>query len=33
MAIFIRNGLIVTGDDAGTRFDPGGLLIEGNRIA
>ena len=33
MAILIRNGLIVTGDGSGTRFDPGSLLIEGDRIA
>ena len=33
MTIFIRNGLIVTGDDDGTTFDPGGMLIEGDRIA
>jgi 5-methylthioadenosine/S-adenosylhomocysteine deaminase len=33
MTIFIRNGLIVTGDTAGTTFDPGGVLIEGDRIA
>ncbi len=32
-AILIGNGLIVTGDTAGSRFEPGGLLIEGNRIA
>ena len=33
MAILIDNGLIVTGDTTGSRFEPGGLLIEGNRIA
>ncbi len=33
MAILIDNGLIVTGDTAGSRFEPGGLLIEGDRIA
>jgi 5-methylthioadenosine/S-adenosylhomocysteine deaminase len=33
MAIFIDNGLIVTGDVAGTRFDRGGLFIENDRIA
>lgn len=33
MAILIRNGLIVTGSASGTRFDPGDLLIDGNRIA
>ena len=33
MAILIDNGLIVTGDEAGTRHEPGGLLIEGDRIA
>jgi 5-methylthioadenosine/S-adenosylhomocysteine deaminase len=32
-AILIDNGLIVTGDAAGRRIEPGGLLIEGNRIA
>jgi 5-methylthioadenosine/S-adenosylhomocysteine deaminase len=32
MSIFIKNGLILTGDDAGTRHDPGGILIEENRI-
>ena len=33
MPILIENGLIVTGDDAGTRYDRGGILIEENRIA
>ncbi len=33
MAIFIEGGVIVTGDEAGTRFEPGGLLIEDDRIA
>jgi len=33
MAILIDNGLIVTGDTGGSRFEPGGLLIEGDRIA
>ena len=33
MAILIDNGLIVTGDTAGNRFEPGDLLIEGDRIA
>ncbi len=33
MAILIDNGLIVTGDTAGSRVEPGGLLIEGDRIA
>ncbi len=33
MAILIDNGLIVTGDTAGSRFEPGGVLIEDDRIA
>ena len=33
MSILIENGLIVTNDDAGTRLDPGGVLIEEDRIA
>lgn len=33
MAVLIRNGLIVTGDAAGTRHDPGDLVVEGDRIA
>ena len=33
MPILIENGLIVTGDDAGTRYDRAGILIEENRIA
>jgi 5-methylthioadenosine/S-adenosylhomocysteine deaminase len=32
MSIFIKSGLIVTGDDAGTRHDPGAILIAGDRI-
>ena len=32
MTIFIRNGLIVTGDKDGTTYDPGGMLIEDDRI-
>ena len=33
MSILIENGLIVTGDDTGARLDPGGVLIEEDRIA
>ncbi len=33
MSILIENGLVVTGDTAGTRYEPGGVLIEEDRIA
>ena len=33
MAILIDNGVSVTGGPAAPRHEPGGLLIEGDRIA
>ena len=33
MVMLIRNGLIVTGDTAGTRYDPGDVVIDNDRIA
>ena len=32
MAILIDNGLIVTGDTAGSRFEPGGLNVRAMAI-